>query len=127
MALERDNSGLTTHYKYCYDSGARRKVNMSRIFISYRQEDSGGYNSQLCRRLQDDFGEENVFFDIKSIGLGADWWQVVEEKIRSCNILLAPVGPTWLTIEDKNGNRRLDNPKDPLRREIETALKANLL
>jgi len=97
-----------------------------KLFISYRQEDTGGYCTDLCRMLQRSFGDENVFFDIKSIALGDDWVQVVEERIQSCDILLLPIGSQWLTIKDKKGRTRLTNPRDPLRLEIEAALRAKL-
>jgi hypothetical protein len=97
-----------------------------KLFISYRQEDTGGYCTDLCRMLQRSFGEENVFFDIKSIALGDDWVQVVEEKIRACDVLLLPIGLQWLTIKDKKGRTRLTNPRDPLRLEIEAAMRVKL-
>jgi hypothetical protein len=37
-------------------------------------------------------------------------------------VLLALIGDEWLTITDKAGHRRLDDPGDLVRREIETAL-----
>jgi hypothetical protein len=36
------------------------------------------------------------------------------------------IGPHWLTITDKNGVRRLDDPKDFIPLEILTALKRNV-
>jgi len=97
-----------------------------KLFISYRQEDTGGYCTDLCRLLQRAFGDENVFFDIKSIALGDDWVRVVEERIQACDILLLPIGSQWLTIQDKKGRTRLTNPRDPLRLEIEAAMRAKL-
>jgi hypothetical protein len=35
----------------------------------------------------------------------------------SANLLLALIGPQWLTITDENGQRRLDNPEDYVRLE----------
>ena len=97
-----------------------------KLFISYRQEDTGGYCTELCRMLQQAFGHENVFFDVKSIALGDDWLEVVEDRIRKCEILLLPIGSQWLTIKDKKGQTRLTNPRDPLRLEIEAAIRAKL-
>jgi hypothetical protein len=37
-------------------------------------------------------------------------------------VLLALIGPQWLTVKDEAGNRRLDSPDDFVRLEIEAAL-----
>jgi hypothetical protein len=42
--------------------------------------------------------------------------------VGSCDVLLAIIGERWLTITDQGGARRLDNPGDPVRLEIETGL-----
>ena len=99
---------------------------MTTIFISYRQNDSPGDCRQLCERLQASFGHENVFFDIQNIRLGENWWTVARERIRSCEVLLVPIGQNWLSITDKKGRRRLDDPRDPLRMEIGLALKEKI-
>ena len=99
---------------------------MTTIFISYRQNDSPGDCRQLCERLQASFGPDNVFFDIQNIRLGDNWWTVARERIRSCSVLLVPIGQNWLSITDKKGRRRLDDPRDPLRMEIGLALKESI-
>src|SRR5262249_30582965 len=40
----------------------------------------------------------------------------------ACDVLLAVIGPGWLTSVDARGLRRLDNPADFVRIEIEAAL-----
>jgi hypothetical protein len=99
---------------------------MTTIFISYRQNDSPGDCRQLCERLQASFGHDSVFFDIQNIRPGDNWWTVVRERIRSCDVLLVPIGQNWLSIADKKGRRRLDDPRDPLRMEIGLALKEKI-
>ncbi|MCW3158187.1 glycerophosphodiester phosphodiesterase [Micropruina sonneratiae] len=40
----------------------------------------------------------------------------------SCDVLLALIGPHWLTMTDAEGNRRLDDPEDFVRLELSAAL-----
>jgi hypothetical protein len=42
--------------------------------------------------------------------------------VDSCAVLIALIGPKWLTIADEDGQRRLDNPDDFVRFEIQSAL-----
>lgn len=98
---------------------------MSGIFISYRRYDSAVYARLLYDRLNQHFGEDQVFIDIK-IEPGLDFVTVIEEEVGSCNALVAVIGRRWLTIADANGKRRLDNPKDFVRLEIATALQREI-
>jgi hypothetical protein len=43
--------------------------------------------------------------------------------VSRCHILLAIIGPQWLTATDAQGRPRLDNPDDLVRLEIEAALR----
>ena len=42
--------------------------------------------------------------------------------VAACTVLLAVIGPAWLTAADERGRRRLDDPDDLVRLEIEAAL-----
>jgi len=46
--------------------------------------------------------------------------------VGSCAALLAVIGPTWLKVADEAGLRRLDDPHDFVRIEIEAALKRSI-
>jgi hypothetical protein len=96
---------------------------MTDIFVSYRREDSSGWAGSLSRSLRESFGAEQVFADIITLEPGADFTEVIEQKLRSIRVLLAVIGPHWLTVTDKKGQRRLDNPDDLVRGEIATALR----
>jgi hypothetical protein len=97
-----------------------------KIFISYRREDASGYAGRLNDALGQHFGADRVFMDVDSIGYGVDFVEVVEKAVSSCQILIALIGKRWLDVTDKQGRRRLDNPQDLVRVEIETALKRGI-
>ena len=60
--------------------------------------------------------------DVDTIGLGVDFAQVITQAVSTCQVLLAVIGPRWLTINDEDGRRRLDDPNDLVRLEIAAAL-----
>ena len=93
-----------------------------RIFISYRREETAYAAGWLYDRLADHYGGGQVFKDVDSIQLGDDFVDVITRAVGSCDVLLALIGPHWLTATDGRGRRRLDNPGDFVRLEIEAAL-----
>jgi hypothetical protein len=95
---------------------------MARIFVCYRREDSPGHAGRLYDHLVAHFGEQLVFRDIEAIALGADFVKAIEEAIGASSVLIAVIGPQWLAVQDRLGQRRLDNPKDFVRLELATAL-----
>ncbi len=93
-----------------------------RIFISYRREETAYPAGWLFDRLAEHFAAGQVFKDVDSIELGDDFVEVITTAVGSCDVLLALIGDEWLTITDEYGRRRLDNPDDFVRLEIEAAL-----
>ena len=93
-----------------------------RIFISYRREETAYPAAWLFDRLSDTFGTEQIFKDVDSMEPGDDFVAVITSAVESCDVLLALIGTRWLTVTDHAGNRRLDNPDDFVRLEIEAAL-----
>jgi hypothetical protein len=51
---------------------------------------------------------------------------VISRAVGSCDVLLTVIGAKWLTISDEHGRRRLNDPDDFLRLEIEAALTRNV-
>jgi tetratricopeptide (TPR) repeat protein len=93
-----------------------------RIFISYRRQETAWPARQLYDVLVEHFPAEQVFKDVDNIDPGEDFIERITAAVESCDVLLALIGPHWLTITNKKGQRRLDNPGDYVRIEIETAL-----
>jgi TIR domain len=93
-----------------------------RIFISYRRDESAYPAGWLFDRLAERFGFDQVFKDVDSIEMGDDFVEVITNAVGSTDVLLALIGDRWLTITDEHGKRRLDDPNDFVRLEIEAAL-----
>jgi TIR domain len=96
---------------------------MSKIFISYRRADSRKDAGRIRDYLANAFGREEIFMDIDAIPAGADFRGYLQEVIAKTEVVLVIIGPMWLTATDSEGRRRLDNPQDFVRLEIEAALK----
>jgi hypothetical protein len=94
-----------------------------RIFISYRRSDSAAVSGRIYDRLCLAFGEPNVFKDVDDIPAGAHYRELLETEVGKCDVLLAIIGAHWLTVTNEQGQRRLDNPHDFVRIEIEAGLK----
>lgn len=97
-----------------------------RIFVSYRREDTAYPAGWLVDRLTDHFGPGQVFKDVDSIELGDDFVEAISVAVGSCDVLLALIGDEWLTVTGDDGLRRLDDPGDFVRVEIEAALRRDV-
>ncbi|MBN1679443.1 MAG: TIR domain-containing protein [Anaerolineae bacterium] len=96
---------------------------MSRVFINYRRQDSEGYVGRLYDHLVQHFERDDVFMDVDNIAPGADFIATLENAVAGCDVLIAVIGPHWLTITGDDGSRRLDQWNDFVRVEIASALK----
>src|SRR5512147_1736144 len=96
---------------------------MTKIFISYRRADSTYLIGRIRDRLMNAFGEQSVFRDLDDIPAGVDFRTVLETETNGCNVMLVIIGPQWASITDAGGNKRLFNPGDYTRIEVETGLK----
>lgn len=95
---------------------------MSDIFLSYRRQDSSSATGRLADRLEEHFGPQRVFRDYDSIVAGADFADAIRRAIGISTVVLVVVGPRWSDARDEQGRRRLDDPGDFVRLEIESAL-----
>jgi hypothetical protein len=97
-----------------------------RIFISYRRGDTtiyaGRLHDSLCMRL----GDSEVFMDLDAIEPGADFVEHIEREVGSCEVLLALIGRDWIDARGPEGNRRLEDPDDWVRLELETGLNRDI-
>jgi len=95
---------------------------VAKVFISYRRTDSSQIVGRIDDRLEAAFGRKNVFRDLDSIHGGANFVGKINEAINETDVALIVIGPHWIDATDDKGNRRLDNPRDFVRLEVEAAL-----
>jgi formylglycine-generating enzyme required for sulfatase activity len=103
---------------------------MPKLFISYRRDDTEWATGRIYERLKAHFGKDEVYFDIATIPAGVDFVEHLTQAVSQCDVLLAMIGDQWLDARSKDGSnqgqRRLENPDDFVRIEIEAALKQNI-
>ena len=100
---------------------------MSKILISYRREDSADVTGRIDDRLVQQFGRQAVFVDVDSIPFGLDFRKHLDEQVAKCDVFLAVIGPDWMGPKDSQGKTRLEDPRDFVRIEIESALNVRFL
>ena len=95
---------------------------MTHIIISYRRADSDAIAGRIRDKLATHFGEDSVFMDIDSIPFGIDFRDHIKQALAENDILVAVIGLKWLGAT-KGGRLRITEETDPVRIEVETALK----
>lgn len=94
------------------------------IFISYRGSDENWATALVHLSLKKAFGEDAVFKAGNSIPVGEDFQVALRKEAASCPVMLACIGPGWLTATGPDGSRRLDSPDDWVREEIRISLES---
>lgn len=106
------------------DQAAHGQVDPSpqRIFISYRRSDCQPQANGLYDGLTHRLTSSKVFMDIDSIPPGVEFEQHIRDEIKICDLVLVLIGDNWLDRTGLGRTRRIDQPNDFVRLEIESAL-----
>ena len=102
------------------------------IFLSYRREGTSAHAGRLHDFLvsgvddQPGFGDDQIFMDIDTIQPGDDFRDVIAGAVARCDVFLAVIGRQWADVRDAQDRRRLDNPADYVRLEVEAALERKI-
>jgi hypothetical protein len=88
---------------------------MPQYFLCYRRDDTAGHTGRLYSDLARELGEEEVFFDLRSIPPGMDHREATKQAIGSSSVVLVVIGRAWRP-------ELLPNESDYVRPELETAL-----
>ena len=95
----------------------------ARVFISYRIRDSSYAVDRLDERLKQAFGAGVVFRDVRSLPKGASFPNEINDALQAAEVGLVVIGPLWLEVIDADSKaRRIDDPSDWVRIEVETLL-----
>ena len=97
-----------------------------KIFINYRRADSADVAGRIYDYIRENVKGGVIFKDVDSIPLGVDFRTFIDEAVRGSDVMLVIIGNQWLSVHDENGRRRLDDPNDFVRLEIEAALRRNI-
>jgi hypothetical protein len=93
------------------------------IFINYRRGDDPGNAGRLFDSLSKAFDAGQLFMDVENIRPGTDFVALLDQQVSDCDVMLSVIGKDWLNARGEDGKRRLDNPNDFVRIEIEAALR----
>lgn len=93
----------------------------SRLFISYRRDDSAGFARAIAGEMTHRFGSERVFIDVDDIAPGRGFAEAIHQALAGASALLVLIGPRWRG-EREGQAARLDEPDDFVRREVSAAL-----
>jgi hypothetical protein len=93
-----------------------------RVFISYRRSDCQPQANGLHDGLRHRLPSASIFMDIDSIPPGVDFEHHIRQEIEICDVVLVLIGDDWLDPRLGTNLRRIDEPDDFVRLEIESAL-----
>ncbi len=97
---------------------------MPKIFISYRRTDTADISRRLYDALAKRVGKRHVFRDVDTLAKGANFRAGIERFLINSDVMLVLIGHQWLDVRDEKTHlRRLDDPEDPVRMEVEMGLR----
>ena len=92
------------------------------FFFSYRRKCSEDLTYRVSDRLIQEFGDKNLVLDIDTFVGGDDFEDQIRKSVSESTAVVVVIDEDWLTLEHDDGGRRIDDPNDYVRLEIEIAL-----
>jgi hypothetical protein len=93
----------------------------TKVFVSYRRDDSPYVAGRVFDSLQQRFGPGAVSRDVDSFPLGVDFRRSIDHAVSDATVVLVVVGRKWFGPES-TAERRIDSSADFIRIEIAAAL-----
>lgn len=98
-----------------------RRRALPRVFLSYRRVDSEIFVGRIYDHLHREFGKSRVILDKNTFGDGQDFRREIEAGIAGSDVVVAVIGDDWDGGTTEAGQRRIDDPGDFVRIELEIA------
>lgn len=95
---------------------------MTKIFVSYREVDTGGICPVVAQWLAAEYGPAAVIRDVSPSLVGEAYRSELETIFRQGVVVALLVGPTFVSAASAAGSQFLALPSDRVRIELETAL-----
>ena len=103
-------------------NGSDRGSASAEDIVSYRRSNSSATAGRIYDHLLSHFGEGAVFMDVDAIPFGTDFRTHIRFRAPLERSRPAVIGPRWLG-PNADGTRRIDDKADPVRVEVETAMR----
>jgi uncharacterized caspase-like protein len=98
---------------------------MSKIIISYRRSSYDAIAGRIRDKFAAEYGSDAVYMDVDNIPFGTDFRRHIDNALTKGDLLVAVIGPKWLG-PIRGRKPRIFDQTDPVRIEIETALKREI-
>ena len=93
-----------------------------RIFLSYRRDDAAAWAGRLYDALAAQFDQRNLWQDVTAVRPGENFSDAIDAALAESDVVLAVIGPSWLTATTSTGEPRFTRPDDYVRIELAAAL-----
>jgi hypothetical protein len=102
------------------------------FFISYRRDDIASKTIVrfLAREIDTQFGRDAAFYDLEGISPSENWKDKLDQKLATCAAVIVLIGDLkkWLGSKEgdkgKHQDKRIEDPEDWVRGEIEAGFKS---
>ena len=82
---------------------------MTRVFVSYRRQDTRHVAGRLADRLVERF---QVFMDMDTIEPGTDFTDVIRQAVEDCDVFLSVIGAQWTPSRTTRASGGWTTPAD---------------